>query len=113
MPCDDRLGRMCARVAAVATTTLLLLTLNIKCIGACTTSAGRSSADIAIEIHFIHLRNDRIDKEYSCIIKGSKKNSIERAEDRIYIIVLGCLWGMQHRLLTIVSRQLNERSYSI
>ncbi|XP_071559767.1 locomotion-related protein Hikaru genki isoform X2 [Temnothorax nylanderi] len=32
MPCDDRSGRTRARVAAIATTTLLLLTLNIKCI---------------------------------------------------------------------------------
>ncbi|XP_077265530.1 locomotion-related protein hikaru genki isoform X2 [Temnothorax americanus] len=32
MPCDDRSGRTRTRVAAIATTTLLLLTLNIKCI---------------------------------------------------------------------------------
>ncbi|XP_071649906.1 locomotion-related protein Hikaru genki isoform X2 [Temnothorax longispinosus] len=32
MPCDDRSGRTRARVAAITTTTLLLLTLNIKCI---------------------------------------------------------------------------------
>lgn len=49
MPRDDRSGRTRARVAAIATTTLLLLTLNIKCID--TENLGLENVCILKDLH--------------------------------------------------------------
>ncbi|XP_018341708.1 PREDICTED: locomotion-related protein Hikaru genki [Trachymyrmex septentrionalis] len=49
MPCDDRSGRTRARVAAIATTTLFLFTLNFKCID--TENLGLDNVCILKDLH--------------------------------------------------------------